>query len=100
MRLAILFLGLAIFLPNIVLAAPADFAGLVSAIIGVVKSFVPLLFGVAVLIFFWGMAKFVLNSGDEAGVAEGKQTMFYGLVGLFVMFSIWGIIRIIEATFF
>jgi len=45
---------------------------------------------VALLVFFWGLAKFVVKAGDE--VEEGKRIMKWGILALFVMISVWGIV--------
>jgi hypothetical protein len=50
----------------------------------------PLVVGLALLAFFWGVAQFIWG-GDEKR-AEGKQHMIWGIVGLFVMVSVWGLV--------
>ncbi len=51
----------------------------------------------AIVIFFWGLIKYLLNVGEEK--SEGVQIMFYGVLAIFVMVSIWGIIRLLQTTF-
>ena len=51
----------------------------------------PIIVAIALLVFFWGIVKFIF-AGDE-GKAEGKSLMIWGLVGLFVMVSVWGLVR-------
>lgn len=51
---------------------------------------------IAVLAFFWGLAKFIFKSGDSKAQDEGKNIMKWGLIALFVMFSIWGIISFFQ----
>lgn len=50
-----------------------------------------LLTGGAMVYFFWGLANFILSS-DSKVKENGKQHMIYGVVGLFIIFSVWGII--------
>lgn len=57
-----------------------------------VKSLIILVAGIALLAFFWGLAKFIFKAGDEKAQAEGKNIMKWGLIALFVMVSVWGII--------
>lgn len=58
---------------------------------------IPLAFALCLLFFFWGVAKYVRSgAGGENAAAEGKRTMIWGIVGLFVAFSIWGIITFIR----
>ena len=48
----------------------------------------------ALLGFFWGLAKFVFRiEGNEKAVEEGKRVMKWGLLALFVIVSVWGIVR-------
>ncbi len=60
------------------------------------KIFIPILLSLAVLVFFWGIVKFIYNAGDEKKIDEGKQLMLWGMVGLFVMVALWGIIGYIQ----
>ncbi len=56
--------------------------------------------GVALLAFFWGLARFIFKAGDEKETAAGKRLMQWGLIALFVMVSVWGIIRFVEVELF
>ncbi len=48
---------------------------------------------IALLVFFWGLAKTLFRMGsDEKAVEEGKRLMRWGIVALFVMISVWGIV--------
>jgi hypothetical protein len=57
---------------------------------------IPITASLALLAFFWGMAKFILHSGSEDAASEGKRMMIGGIVALFVLVSIWGIVRFIR----
>ena len=52
----------------------------------------------AVAVFFWGIVKFIWNAGDEKTIDEGKKMMIWGLVGLFVIVGIWGIVGFIQES--
>ncbi len=62
------------------------------------RSVVPVLFALAFVVFLWGVVQFIMNSADEAERAKGKQFMLWGIIGLFVMFSVWGLVSIIQKT--
>ena len=51
----------------------------------------------AIVVFFWGLIKYLMSAGEEK--AAGLQIMFYGVLAIFVMVSIWGIIRLLQNTF-
>lgn len=61
---------------------------------------IPVLFALALLAFFWGMANFILNAGNEEKRNQGKQTLIWGSLALFIIFSIWGILIMLQNTFF
>jgi hypothetical protein len=70
--------------------------GLIRGAQGVVDSIIYLLIMVAMLVFFWGVVKFIFRfDGSEKSVEEGKNRMVWGLVSLFVIMTIWGIISFI-----
>ncbi len=75
------------------------FASLVGSFADVVNSLVLLLSGVAMAIFFWGIAKFMLQAGDREGRSKGKEMIVWGLVGMFVIFSLGGILKFLQIAF-
>ena len=64
----------------------------------IIDPLVMLLFAVALLIFFWGLFQLMVDISQGNPGAEGKQHMLWGLVGLTIMFSVWGIIGIISSS--
>jgi uncharacterized membrane protein YidH (DUF202 family) len=60
---------------------------------------VPMLIGLAVIVFLWGVLKFVFNAGDEDKRKEGRQLMVWGIVGIVVMVSVWGLVAFVQNTF-
>jgi len=58
-----------------------------------------LLIAIATVYFLWGLSMFLANAEDSAERAEGKKKIVYGLIGLFVMVSVFGIIRLVLDTF-
>ena len=70
---------------------------LITAVGGLINPLIVILVGVALLVFFWGLAKFIFRvGGDEKAVEGGKRLMGWGLLALFVMLSVWGIIRFMQ----
>ncbi|MFA5783203.1 MAG: hypothetical protein WC868_13125 [Bacteroidales bacterium] len=63
------------------------------------SSALPLIIALAVAMFIWGIVQYVINSDEEAKKAKGKQFMIWGLIGLIVMFGVWGIVKIVGNTF-
>jgi heme/copper-type cytochrome/quinol oxidase subunit 4 len=75
------------------------FATVVSNLITIVNSgLIPLLFALAVIYFIINIVRFFFIQGGEEGIQKGQQSILYGLIGLFVIFSIWGIVNILLNT--
>ncbi len=51
---------------------------------------------VAVVVFFWGLIKYLYSVDEKKH--EGLQTMIWGIIAIFVMVSIWGLVRILQQT--
>jgi NADH:ubiquinone oxidoreductase subunit 2 (subunit N) len=61
---------------------------------------VPVLFAIAFIVFIFGIFQyFILARGDEEKQAQGRSLMLYGLVGFFLMVSVWGLVNILLGTF-
>ncbi|MES2214258.1 MAG: hypothetical protein V4465_02605 [Patescibacteria group bacterium] len=55
----------------------------------------PLVVGLALLGFFWGLMKFIFAAGDEDKRKEARQIMIYGVIALFVMVAVWGLVAFV-----
>lgn len=74
---------------------------LVYTIIFYIEQLIVVIFAASLLMFLWGVFKYtILSQGDEKQTAEAKNVIFYGIIGLFVMASVWGILKIIQNSFF
>lgn len=81
------------FAPALALAQSlGGIPSLVSNIGNLFRSILPVLYGLAILYFFWGLIQFIRNSGDEKAQGAGKSMMIYGILALFVMVAINGIL--------
>jgi hypothetical protein len=60
-----------------------------------------LVFAVAFLIFFWGIVQFINADASSVNTArqKAKEKIMYGLIGMFIMFSAYGLIRLLLDTF-
>ena len=58
----------------------------------------PLIIAAAVVYFVWGMFQLFL-AGDEEKKDKAKTTIIYGVIAIFVMVSIWGLVNILSNTF-
>lgn len=55
-----------------------------------------LMFALATVLFGWGVVKYILGSqGDTTKLEQGKKIMAYGIIGMFIMASAWGIVSLL-----
>ena len=102
MRLSIRSAGVSsVFAASLLLPALASAATLQDTLIflstflnGVIGLFITL----AIVLFFLGLIKYLFCI-DSENAHEGLKIMFWGLICIFVMVSIWGIIRLLQSTF-
>ena len=59
---------------------------------------VPILIGLGVLYFVWGIIQFMIADTEEAKT-KGKDTIMYGLIGFAVIIAMWGLVNLILDTF-
>jgi len=55
----------------------------------------PIVVAIALLTFFWGLVKFIFAQGNEEAKSDAKKVMLWGLIALFVMVSVWGLVTFI-----
>ena len=65
----------------------------------IVNPLILLLAAGAFVVFFWGVFEFIRDAGDENRREEGRRAIFWGLVGLVIIFGAYGIINIALSTF-
>lgn len=65
----------------------------------ITKSVVPLLTALSILLFVYGMIQYFINPASVKEREEAKKYMLWALIGLFVLYSVAGILQIIRNTF-
>ena len=86
-----------LLLPTVAFAALTGVKDLITSVEGLINPLITLAVGLALVAFLWGLAKFIFRlGGDEKAVEDGKRIMKWGLIALFVMVSVWGIIELIQ----
>ncbi len=59
----------------------------------------PIVVAIALLGFFWGLAIYIFNAGNEKRKTEGRSIMIWGVLALFIMLSVFGIVGALQSTF-
>ncbi len=72
---------------------------LAKVVVEIINPIILLLSAGAFVVFLWGVFEFVKDSDDEGKRADGKKAIFWGLVGLVIIFGAYGIINLALGTF-
>lgn len=78
-----------------------DFIGSgTTGVIGILNTVVvPIIFALAFLSVIWGIVNyFFLQVDNDEKRAEGRQFILWGILGMVVMFSVWGLVNILLST--
>lgn len=95
-----ILLLISILIPKFLFAAEvqiSDFLNKVNKII--INPLIVLMFTVATVVFLYGIFEFIQNMDNPTEKDRGKRNIGYGLLGMFIMISVFAIMRIILGTF-
>lgn len=81
---------------NCATMADNGITGVVNCLVDIFNVAIYLMIAAAVVYIVYGAFNMIRS---EEKREEGKQTIYYGIVGLFVMISIWGLVNILDNTF-
>ncbi len=75
-----------------------DLFDVLNSLYVLISGAIPVLIGLGALLFVWGLVVFVLNTsrGNEDGIENGKRLMIWGIIALFVMVSVWGLVGVLN----
>ena len=65
----------------------------------IIKTIVPLLFSLAIAGFIWGIIQYLINPESEEKKKKAREYIVWGIIGLFVMVSMWGLVGVLSNTF-
>lgn len=65
----------------------------------ILRRIIGILFSLATVIFLWGVIEYMRAGGDEKKIKDARQKITYGIIGLFLMVAVWGIVGVIVKTF-
>ena len=97
MRIAA-FLSL-LLLPSITLAAPRTFQELAALFVTFINAGIGVALVAGIVIYFYGVVTSIpkASTGD---IDRIRAHMVWGIIALFVMFSVWGILALLRNTLF
>jgi uncharacterized membrane protein YidH (DUF202 family) len=89
--LAFAVTGLA-FAPFLAFAqSDTQIAGILTIIRNILNTLIPILITLGIVYFIYGVIGY-MTAKDEEKRTEARNVMIYGIIGLFVIVSIWGLI--------
>ncbi len=65
----------------------------------IIDPLILLVFAAGFFMFVWGLVQFLINLEDVSAHEEGIEHMKWGIVGMLVMVSVYGIIALLDNTF-
>ena len=64
----------------------------------ILNPIIALLFALAFAYFIWGVVKYVWSGEQESMREDGRRSILWGVIGMFIMFGVFGIMRLIIGT--
>lgn len=92
-----LFVISALFLPMI--AAAQTVFSILTVFQAILNQIIPILMILATIVFLYGVISYVTSGSDEEKRADAKWYIIWGLIGLFAMIAVWGLVRVLVVTF-
>lgn len=94
-KISLIVLG---FFVPVLAFAQTTIGSIISDISEIISFLIPIAITAGVLYFIWGVIKYI-TAKDEEKQTEARSTMISGIIGLFVIISVWGLVRVIQNTF-
>lgn len=85
------------FAPFVALAQ-TDITSFLAKFGDILNTIIPLIIGLAFVFFLWGVFQYVTKEGAEEK-GKARDTIIYGIIGLFVMLAAWGLVNVLMNTF-
>jgi len=96
----IIYPALALMLLPLTASAQIETVGDIIGELGnLISTAFPVVIGAALLGFFWGLAQYVWKAGDKEAQEKGKRIMIAGIVSLFLIAAIGGIVDVLLSSF-
>lgn len=73
--------------------------GVIEQITALLAMVIPIMMMLALIYFIYGLAEYIKESGDTGKITEGRTRMIWGVLAMFVIISVWGLVRFLDETF-
>ncbi|OHA37360.1 MAG: hypothetical protein A2W65_00470 [Candidatus Taylorbacteria bacterium RIFCSPLOWO2_02_50_13] len=71
------------------------FTGLLGRLNSLINALIPFIVGLAVFVIIWGIFVYVAQAGDEEKRVQARKFIVWGVIGVFFMLSVWGLVNIL-----
>jgi predicted membrane protein len=88
--------GVVVGLVPLLALAQGTIISVIGKVKGILDAVVPVIIGLAVIYFLWNVAKYVLSAD---GKEEARTGMIWGIIGIVVMVSVWGLVALVQNSF-
>lgn len=76
-----------------------DISSVLRTLTTILAGIIPILMGLATIVFLWGVIGYIFAGDDEEKRKTFKAYIGWGIIGLFSMVAVWGLVRAIVASF-
>ena len=89
-----------ILAPAVSLAAYDTIGGALTSITtDIFGPLITLIIALGLIVFLWGVLKYVTAGADESKAKEGRDLIIYGIIALTVMVSVWALVNVLRSSF-
>ena len=78
---------------------PENFLEFVNNFMKAINIVLPFVMGFGFFGIFTGLLKYVSAGGDEERLGKAKQLIVYGLIGIVILFTFWGLAKLLAKTY-
>lgn len=83
---------------NIFTPTPTGIFAIIEMAKSLINAVMPLVISLTLLFFLWGLFRMVMST-DGSAREDARGYVTWGIVALFVMVSVWGLVNILVSSF-
>ncbi len=88
-----------LIIPQVAFAAPRTFDELAGSIVQLLNAGIGISIILGLVVFFYGLTVSIPHK-EHADIERLRNTIIWGIIALFVMVSVWGILGLLRNTLF
>ena len=87
------------FLANAATPPSVTITSFIGQVAVIINTIIPFLVGLAVFIIIYGILGYISSAADEEKRQQARQFITWGVIGVFMMLSVWGLVTILINSF-